>query len=149
MPLHRLLYRSEPALAGLAEGVRLQVGAIVAQSAETNARNGLTGALLLTSDVFIQVLEGPAAALEATFERICRDMRHRRVRLLEIAAAEERVFAEWGMVCVEPDISVASLPVTLEAAHHSRLDVSTAGAAVRMMRALVLTNSSALLKEAS
>jgi hypothetical protein len=100
MPIQRLLYQSESLITGTETDVRDRVAAIVAASQRRNERNGLTGALLFVDGLFIQVLEGEAGRLEATFERICRDLRHRRVVLHEFSEAPERVFAEWAMVAV-------------------------------------------------
>ncbi len=143
MPFHRLLYRSESALSGSAESIELQVASIIERSKAANQAAGLTGALLLSTDVFIQVLEGPIEAVEATFERICRDLRHRRVRLLELAAGEQRMFEEWAMVRVQPNADLARLYPNLDAPHHARLDISTSSAAIRTMRAVLVTQPDA------
>jgi hypothetical protein len=55
---------------------------------------------MFVDGLFVQALEGEAGKLEATFERICRDLRHRRVVLHEFSEAPERVFARWAMVGV-------------------------------------------------
>ena len=107
MIIQRLLYRSDNALTGLAEDVNRAIEQIIAGSRRRNEASGITGALMFSSGVFIQVLEGPVGAVEATFERICLDLRHRHVRLLELAIAEERVFAEWAMVQVTPTLQLA------------------------------------------
>lgn len=98
MPFHRLLYQSESLITGTETDVKGQVALIVAAGQRRNERDGLTGALLFVDGLFIQALEGEVGKLEATFERICRDQRHRRVVLHEFSEASERVFAGWGMV---------------------------------------------------
>ena len=98
MRFHRLLYQSESLITGTETDVRGRVAAIVAAAQRRNERDGLTGALLFVEGLFVQVLEGEAGKLEATFERICRDLRHRRVVLHEFSEAQERVFAGWAMV---------------------------------------------------
>jgi hypothetical protein len=98
--------------------------------------------------VFIQVLEGPVDAVEATFERICGDLRHRSVRLLELAVAEERVFGDWAMVQITPTLELAQLCPTLGAGD-ARLDATTAGAAIQTMRTLLLTNVKAAPSKAA
>jgi hypothetical protein len=140
MIIQRLLYRSDCAITGLAGDIDREVEVIVAAARSSNAASGITGALMLSSGVFIQVLEGPVGAVEATFERICRDLRHRHVRLLELAIAEERVFAEWGMVQVTPTLQLAQLCPSIGAGD-SRLDASTASAAIQVMRTLLLTKA--------
>ena len=140
MPIHRLLYRSEAALPGSPGDVNRQVAAIIEASHAANTRVGVTGALLFTSGVFIQALEGPLAAVEATFERICGDLRHRRVRLLEFVVAEDRVFGEWAMAEVTPTRELARLYPTLVSTDTGRLDAVTASTAVQTMRALLLAD---------
>lgn len=139
MLIHRLLYRSEAALVGPQQDVDRQVAAIIEAAHVANIRVGVTGALLFTSGVFIQALEGPLAAVEATFERICCDLRHRRVRLLEFIVADDRAFGEWAMVEVSPTRELARLYPSLVSADTGRLDAVTASAAVQTMRALLLT----------
>ena len=67
LPMRRLLYKSEPALAATAEDARDQVAAIAREASMRNAEQKLTGALLYYPGLFVQVLEGPLAALEAHF----------------------------------------------------------------------------------
>lgn len=138
MFIHRLLYRSDADLAGPPEEAERQVRAIVDASRRANEAAGLTGAMMLSSGVFLQVLEGPSDAVEATFERICGDLRHKRVRLLELAVADDRAFADWSMARVEPPADMGpDLCPSSGAAGGAKLDAASAGAAVRMMRALL------------
>jgi hypothetical protein len=138
MFIHRLLYRSEAAMAGPPEEVGREVRAIVEASRRANEAAGLTGAMLLSSGVFLQVLEGPSDAVEAAFERICGDLRHKRVRLLELAVADHRAFGDWSMVFVEPPTDAGTdLCPSSEAARNATPDAASAEAAIRMMRALL------------
>jgi hypothetical protein len=140
MIIQRLLYRSDSALTGLADDIDREVERIVEGARRRNEASGITGALMLSAGTFIQVLEGPVGAVEATFERICCDLRHRHVRLLELAIAEERVFADWAMVQVAPTLQLAQLCPSIGAGD-SRLDASTASAAIQVMRTLLLTKT--------
>ena len=70
---------------------------ILAASRKNNARVGVTGALMFNSGCFAQVLEGPRAAVEETFERIQQDERHGDVSLLGFEAVEHRAFETWSM----------------------------------------------------
>lgn len=47
-----------------------------------NPRAGIHGALMYRSGLFLQLLEGPGAEVEKTFERICRDRRHTNIRVI-------------------------------------------------------------------
>ncbi len=70
---------------------------ILAVSRRNNARDGVTGALLYASGNVLQALEGPAAAVEATYARVHADPRHRGVLMLYRGTAAERSFPEWAM----------------------------------------------------
>ncbi|GJE02216.1 BLUF domain-containing protein [Methylobacterium isbiliense] len=140
MPLHRLLYRSEVDLVGSAADVQQQIVEIVRSSEARNAADGLTGALLHTRGVFIQALEGPLSAIEATFERICCDLRHRRVELLELAQAEKRAFAEWSLARISADETMERLFPCLPSTEDQVVEATSAQATVRLMRALLVTS---------
>ena len=133
MTVHRLLYSSEAALEGTELQVKQQVAAIVHQSQARNEAGGLTGALLFASNMFVQVLEGPIAPLEAAFERICCDLRHRQLRLFELVASEERVFAAWSMTELGLDRSMRSLDTTIQELRALNAEASSVTDVVRIM----------------
>jgi Sensors of blue-light using FAD len=64
-----------------------------------NARDGITGALICRDDLFLQLLEGPEAAVNAAYARICADDRHIEVRQLtrRMIADDARMFGAWAM----------------------------------------------------
>lgn len=70
---------------------------ILATARRRNAGNGLTGMLLCVDHGFLQLLEGPADAVDETFARIAMDPRHISVRKLYDAPAEKRNFGGWFM----------------------------------------------------
>ncbi|MGU3540013.1 BLUF domain-containing protein [Methylobacterium sp. A54F] len=141
MPIHRLLYRSDMALIGTEADVRQQVAEIIRLSAARNADVGLTGALLETRGVFIQALEGRLPALEATFERICCDLRHRRVALLEFVRAEARVFGEWSMVRVTADRTIERLLPSIEGEGDGTVETIPAQATIQLMRSMLIAGA--------
>lgn len=95
--LHRLVYYSRNRLTGDAEAVARNFTGILAKSQDNNARVGVTGALMFNAGCFAQVLEGPQAAVEDTFERIQQDERHGEVSLLAFGPAPARSFPNWSM----------------------------------------------------
>jgi Sensors of blue-light using FAD len=141
MSLYRLLYRSDVHLVGTEAGIRQQIAEIVQASEIRNASDDLTGALLHTRGVFIQALEGPLPAIETTFERICCDLRHRRVELLEFVQAEERIFGEWSMAGIRADRTIQKLFPQLDAREEPFLEPASAQATIGLMRALLLAGS--------
>ncbi|ACA18917.1 BLUF domain protein [Methylobacterium sp. 4-46] len=147
MLLHRLLYRSEAALPGRAARLDRELDGIIAASRARNEAAGLTGALLHVPGIFVQALEGPLPAIEATFERICCDLRHRRVELLELAPTDERLFGSWSMTRIavdRPDLLPAALLLP-----EARGDGASARATIRLMRALLVGGAAAPADESA
>ena len=138
MTLHRLLYRSDIAMVGSEATIRQHLGEIVATSQRRNAADGLTGALLQAHGVFLQVLEGSLAAIETTFERICCDLRHRRVELIELVPIERRLFAEWSMAPITLDHDLDALLPSRDAMRDFAADAACAQATVDLMRSLLV-----------
>ena len=141
MPIHRLLYCSDIHITGTEDAVRQQIAEIVRASEIRNAADDLTGALLHTRGVFIQALEGPLPAIEATFERICCDLRHRRVELLEFVQAEARTFGAWSMAGIRPDRTIRKLFPCLEAGAAQIAEPASAQATISLMRSLLIAGA--------
>ncbi|WP_018261940.1 BLUF domain-containing protein [Methylobacterium sp. WSM2598] len=96
--LYRLVYASRNLLKpDEAEAAIVQ---ILAASRRNNEAAGVTGALMFNAGAFAQVLEGPRRSVEATFERIQRDLRHSDVTVLQCGPVEARGFANWAMAFV-------------------------------------------------
>jgi hypothetical protein len=77
--------------------LKASVEQILVASQRNNARVGVTGALMFNSGCFAQVLEGGQSAVEDTFERIQRDMRHRETVVLLVEPTSRRAFSNWSM----------------------------------------------------
>ena len=75
------------------------MASILAASRRNNAAADVTGMLLHIDGGFLQILEGPDAAVEETFARIAADPRHTRVARLWREPAERRIFRDWSMGC--------------------------------------------------
>jgi hypothetical protein len=63
----------------------------------SNERDNLTGMLTFGSDRFLQVLEGPADAVNRLYAKILVDPRHEGVRLLGFRPIAKRRFSTWSM----------------------------------------------------
>jgi hypothetical protein len=91
--LKQLIYRSQPfgfdssMLAGL-----------LTQARRNNLRDNITGALFCRHDVYLQLIEGPSAKIDALYSQICKDDRHCDVKLLHSEMVDERIFPEWEML---------------------------------------------------
>ena len=70
---------------------------ILAVSRRNNAAAGVTGLLVAGHRRFLQALEGPADAVEATFQRIGRDPRHFAMVALRRETVAARAFPDWTM----------------------------------------------------
>ncbi|MFN4154863.1 MAG: BLUF domain-containing protein [Paracoccaceae bacterium] len=94
MPLLQLIYASRPF--GF-DGAMLT--AILFDARRCNTRDGITGALICRDDLFLQLLEGPAAEVEAAYARIRADDRHIEVRelLRREIGDDARMFGAWAM----------------------------------------------------
>lgn len=57
----------------------------------------MTGALCLHDGMFLQQLEGEVATIDALYERIVRDERHREATIIDMADIPRRRFDSWSM----------------------------------------------------
>jgi hypothetical protein len=102
----RLIYRSH---SRIRMGERKhELGEIFSIARSANKKAGVTGALLITDDEFVQTLEGPEPVVRELYAKINKDKRHEHVELLESGDVSARVFGRWAMAKVaadgEPDI---------------------------------------------
>jgi len=92
MDLIQLIYASRPF--GFDNAT---LNAILIEARLSNPRHEITGALICRADIYLQLLEGPDTAVEATFARIARDDRHLEVKVFYRMPAAKRLFPEWAM----------------------------------------------------
>lgn len=78
-----------------------EVATILVSSRRNNSRDSLSGLLWTDGTRFLQVLEGEAHQVEAAFERIRRDPRHRAVVVLHDREVECRTFGSWSMALLD------------------------------------------------
>ncbi len=62
-----------------------------------NPRDAITGALICRHDLYLQLLEGPQAAVEARYVSIARDNRHVEVVKRAAQPVTKRLFPSWAM----------------------------------------------------
>jgi len=85
--------------------------ALLAHARSNNGHREISGVLLYHDGTFLQILEGPPAAVEALFERVTRDPRHAEVVVLRRREIEERRFAQWAMGFVADEARARRLSV--------------------------------------
>lgn len=92
--MRRLIYASRyTGEAALSDALRHIVG----KSIHNNRIVDVTGFLLAGDGAFLQWLEGPAASVAETFERIGKDPRHGDLTILYDGDAPTRQFRDWNM----------------------------------------------------
>jgi Sensors of blue-light using FAD len=92
MAMIQLIYASRPfgfEAAGL--------NSILSIARQCNERDRITGALICRQDLYLQLLEGPEAKVEAAYVRIARDDRHCEVNRLASKRIGKRLFPGWAM----------------------------------------------------
>ncbi len=99
MPLIRIIYTST----AVHEYAAADLDDILAVSARNNAGRApddsdrVTGMLLYAGGNFMQILEGGQAAVDATYQRVEKDPRHKDIFVIERGPVERRDFAAWHM----------------------------------------------------
>ncbi|MDQ2793770.1 MAG: BLUF domain-containing protein [Bacteroidota bacterium] len=118
METYRIIYASTAVRSfGAAEFDRLLMQARI-----YNFSEGVGGLLLRAENQFLEVLEGPAPAVQALYARIAADPRHHAVRILEMAAVRGSLFphASLGFADVEP-AALGRLTAYLDPLHRRAL----------------------------
>ncbi|GAA1070330.1 BLUF domain-containing protein [Pseudonocardia alni] len=98
--VHRLIYRSHSTVPRERRDEVLAEIFDVARS--KNKKAGVTGALLISDNWFVQTLEGDETVVTELFEKIREDDRHTDVSVVESATVEDRVFSRWSMARISP-----------------------------------------------
>ncbi|WIY69034.1 BLUF domain-containing protein [Aquidulcibacter paucihalophilus] len=97
MLYQRLIYRS---CAVATEDLDKDLSDILDVANRHNRARGITGALAVCEDRFVQVIEGPPAQIDGLMVILTRDPRHRNIQVLGRWAASHRMFGGWDMACV-------------------------------------------------
>ncbi|MGL6208999.1 MAG: BLUF domain-containing protein [Paracoccaceae bacterium] len=129
MALLQLTYASRPF--GFDESM---LAGILIDARRCNLRDQITGALICRDDLYLQLLEGPEAAVEATYARIVADDRHVEVRPLtrRPIAEDGRLFAAWAM----RDDPAASWVWSREAVHQGAAEQASAAEVLSIFQRL-------------
>lgn len=75
---------------------------LVTASQLRNRGDGITGLLYSDGKRFLQVVEGPAGAIENLLARLSKDRRHRAIVTLSRRTIERREFGDWAMAMMYP-----------------------------------------------
>ena len=80
-----------------------ELAAILTKSRENNLKRNVTGVLLYSEGIFMQVLEGEEDDVTLIYDAIIRDERHKNIIQLIDGLQEQCVFPEWSMGFVSLD----------------------------------------------
>jgi hypothetical protein len=135
--LVRLLYASRCS-AALTTSL---VESILEKSRASNPRQGITGILCFSDDLFIQVLEGGRDEICHLFNAIVRDDRHRNVTILVYEEIRERRFGGWTMGQV--NIGKVNASLLLKYSEKAVLNpfVGSGRASLKLLDELIATGS--------
>ena len=92
MSLTQIIYSSKPF--GFDASV---LDDILTISRTLNSRDDITGTLICRGDMYLQLIEGPVAAIQAAYQRISGDDRHVEIDLLVSHVVTDRLFPKWAM----------------------------------------------------
>lgn len=107
--VYRLIYRSRNRIPE--DDRRRELGELFSAARSHNKKNGITGALLLSDDSFVQTLEGEQEQVQALLGRIRADTRHDQLEILDTGLVDSRVFARWAMAKVADDEDASDIPL--------------------------------------
>ena len=111
---YQLTYKSEPF-----PWINIvDINEILQVAREFNSSEGLTGCLIYSKNLFVQILEGNKETIEELYGRIKIDKRHYNVQLLLTEKVEKRIFSDWAMAYLNPKEMTAG-----EAANKARIDL--------------------------
>jgi Sensors of blue-light using FAD len=104
-PVFELIYVSRANEALLSRHTRQNLRI---QAQIQNARRDITGLLLYSNGVIMQVLQGDETLVRGCFARIATDNRHRDVTLLRADMINLRTFAKWSMALIDIESSTSA-----------------------------------------
>jgi hypothetical protein len=109
---YRLIYSSE----ATGEMARTDLEQMLRESRLRNTRRDITGVLVFSNGVFLQVLEGEREDVEDLMESIQRDPRHRDIKVIQEEEIDRRAFPTWRMAYLSPRAEDVSAWTGLEGA---------------------------------
>lgn len=78
---------------------------LLVEARQLNRDSGVTGVLLYCDGTFMQYFEGRPAAMEETYQRICKSRLHSRITELMNESIMAREFPDWQMGLALPSLT--------------------------------------------
>lgn len=91
--LAQLIYASEASAPMLSDDIE----GILKDARKKNSSLDLTGILMFDRQFFLQLIEGDPQQLSDLYARLAMDRRHKRLKILQFDAIEQRTFSDWSM----------------------------------------------------
>jgi hypothetical protein len=88
--------------------------AILAKAQQNNPALDITGLLVMVSQRFLQVIEGPSENVNLLYRKISRDPRHGNCSLVEFGPIPTRLFDDWSMRAIHTGLMKQQLKTLLE-----------------------------------
>lgn len=79
------------------DNANIEVARILEQAQRNNERNGITGALVINDNYFLQVIEGARPVINNLLKKLIEDKRHCSLQIIECCEIEERRWNKWSM----------------------------------------------------
>jgi len=90
-------------------GVQTDIGRILMQSRRNNPRRNIGGVLYFRNNYFLQCLEGEEQAVKEVYNKLSKDPRHSKVRIMSAKRVDRRMFTDWSMKYVANEENIARL----------------------------------------
>jgi hypothetical protein len=110
--------------------------AILDFSRAHNLGLGITGALCLLDQTYMEYLEGEEADVEALYEKIRHDRRHRNPTVLDRRRIAQRAFPQWSLALMEWDDRTKAIFRSFSPGQNLDLYASDPSTAAPLVRAL-------------
>lgn len=79
------------------DNANIEVTRILEQSRRNNEHNGITGALVMNENYFLQVLEGSRPVINTLLKKLIQDDRHFSLSIVECQEVTQRRWSKWSM----------------------------------------------------
>jgi hypothetical protein len=80
----------------------IEVARILEQAQRNNKRDGITGALVLNENYFLQSIEGSRPIINDLLRKLVKDNRHFSFQIIECREIEQRRWNKWSMKYLTP-----------------------------------------------
>ena len=80
----------------------VELGRVLRVSRSRNRRDGITGMLIYSDILVLQILEGPEENVRACYNRIRLDPRHSSIDVIDERRVDDRAFSDWTMGLGDP-----------------------------------------------